>query len=153
MQRDSNIILDTSCLIILGKIGELELLKGIGKKVYITPLIHEEYGKILPHWILISRPNNTDYQRILEMDLDKGEASAIALAIDMKDSILILDELKGRKIADRLSLKYSGTFGVILRSKQEGLIKSVKPILNKIRSTDFRFSEKLFETVIDQAGE
>ena len=153
MQLSSNIILDTSCLIILGKIGELELLRGVGNKIHITPIVHEEYGMILPDWIVISAPDNINYQRILEMDLDRGEASAIALSMDIQDSILILDELKGRKIADRLALRYSGSFGVILRSKQMGLIKSVKPILNKIRSTDFRFSEGLFETIIDQAGE
>lgn len=131
----------------------MELLNRIGKEVYVTPLVHEEYGRSLPHWIIVSQPENIQYQRILEMDLDKGEASAIALAMDMDNSILILDELKGRKIADHLSLKYSGTFGIILKSKQVGLIKSVKPVLSKIRSTDFRFSEKLFETIIEQAGE
>lgn len=153
MQRSSNIILDTSCLIILGKIGELELLKGIGKEVYVTPIVHEEYGKILPNWILTALPKDKRYQQILEMDLDRGEASAIALSMDMLNSVLILDELRGRKIADRLSLKYSGTFGVILRAKQIGLIESVKPVLNKVRSTNFRFSEKLFETIIYEAGE
>lgn len=154
MQNNSDIIIsDTSCLIILSKISELELLKKVGNEVYITPIILKEFGKSLPGWILISSPDNAHYQQILDMELDKGEASAIALALDMDNPILILDELKGRKIADRLKIRYSGTFGLILKAKQRGLIKSVKPILNKIRSTDFRFSEKLFETIIDQAGE
>ncbi|HYG37132.1 MAG TPA: DUF3368 domain-containing protein [Cytophagales bacterium] len=154
MQPSSDIIIsDTSCLIILSKIDELELLKRVGKKVYVTPIIQKEFGKSLPDWIVISLPNNTLYQQILEMDLDKGEASAIALSLDMDKPILILDELKGRKIADRLHLRYSGTFGLILKAKQIGLIKSVRPILDKIRSTNFRFSEKLFDTVIEQAGE
>lgn len=154
MQPNSDIIIsDTSCLIILNKIGELELLKKVGKKVYVTPIIHREFGESLPDWIFISSPNNTHYQQILEMDLDKGEASAIALSLDMDNPVLIIDELKARKIADRLNLRYSGTFGLILKAKQIGLITSVRPILSKIKSTDFRFSEKLFEAVIDKAGE
>lgn len=154
MLPNSDIIIsDTSCLIILSKIDELGLLKKLGKRIYVTPIIHKEFGKSLPDWVEISLPNNTHYQQILEMELDKGEASAIALSLDMDNPILILDELKGRKIADRLNLRYSGTFGLILKAKQIGLIKSVKPILNKIRSTNFRFSEKLFETIIDQADE
>jgi predicted nucleic acid-binding protein len=154
MQRNSDIIIsDTSCLIILNKIDELKLLKVLGHKVYVTPIIQKEFGENLPDWILISSPNNTHYQKILQMELDKGEASAIALSLDMDNPILILDDLKGRKIADRLNLRYSGTFGLILKAKQIGLIKSVKPILNKMRSTNFRFREKLFETIIDQAGE
>lgn len=87
------------------------------------------------------------------MELDKGEASAIALSLDLENPVLILDELKGRKIANRLNLRYSGTFGLILKAKQNGTIKSVKPILAKIRSTNFRFDERLFETIIKEAGE
>lgn len=90
---------------------------------------------------------------MLKMDLDGGEASAIALSLETEGSMLILDDLKGRKVADRLKLRYSGTLGLILRSKQDGIIKSVNPILNKIRSTNFRFSHELLETVRKQAGE
>ncbi len=153
MQLNSNLVIDTSCLIILSKIEELELLRGISNKVYITPLIHSEYAQPLPEWILISKPENIQYQKILELDLDKGEASAIALSMEIQDSVLILNELKRRKIAERLKLKYSVTFGVILKAKQSGLIKSVKPIIDKMKLTDFRFSDGLFEKIIDLAGE
>jgi predicted nucleic acid-binding protein len=154
MQHNSDIIIsDTSCLILLCKIEELNLLSKLGEKVFITPLIHKEFGKKLPSWINIKEPNNNHYQKILELDLDEGEASAIALSLEIDNSILILDDLKGRKIAERLKLRYSGTFGLILKAKQIGLIESVKPILKKIRYTNFRFSDKLFDTVIKQAGE
>ncbi len=87
------------------------------------------------------------------MYLDKGEASAIALSLEMDNSIVIIDDLKGRKVAERLNLRYSGTFGLILRAKQIGVIQSVKPILIKIKKTNFRFSEKLFKLILEQAGE
>ncbi|UGU16189.1 DUF3368 domain-containing protein [Sinomicrobium kalidii] len=87
------------------------------------------------------------------MDLDAGEASAIALAFDFENSVLILDDLKGRKVAEYLKLRYSGTFGLILRAKKEGIIKHVRPVLEKIRMTDFRFNEKLFEIIIEESGE
>jgi predicted nucleic acid-binding protein len=74
------------------------------------------------------------------MDLDEGEASSIALSLDMENPILMLDELKGRKIAEKLNLRYSGTFGLILKAKQPGLINIVKPNLDKIKSTNFRFN-------------
>jgi len=154
MQHNSDIIIsDTSCLIILDKIDELELLMKVGRKIYVTPIILKEFGKSLPEWISVLSPENSHYQQILEMDLDEGEASAIALSLDMGNSILMLDELKCRKIAEKLNLRYSGTFGLILKAKQLGLINSVKPILDKIKSTNFRFNEKLFEIVLEQAGE
>lgn len=51
------------------------------------------------------------------MDLDSGEASAIALSLEIENSLLLIDDLKARKIANRLHLNYSGTFGLILRAK------------------------------------
>lgn len=151
--NSDRIIVDTSGLILLNKIDELELLNEIGRKVFVTSTIRDEFGLPLPKWLLTTDPENHHYQDILEMDLDEGEASAIALSLEMEDSILILDELKGRKVAGRLKLRYAGTLGLILRAKQIGIIKSVRPVLDKIRSTDFRFSNELLETVLKEAGE
>lgn len=103
MQHSSEIIIsDTSCLILLGKIDELDLLRRLCEKVYITPTIQEEYGEDLPDWLEIKAPENKQYQNLLEMDLDAGEASAIALSLETDRSILIIDDLKGRKVAERL---------------------------------------------------
>jgi len=154
MPQDSEIIIsDTSCLILLSKIDELNLLGKLSENVFITPEIKNEFTKDLPTWIKVKKPTDKHYQRILEIDLDKGEASAIALSLDLQNSIIILDDLKGRKIAEKLNLRYSGTFGLILRAKQVGLIEKVKPILAKIRQTNFRFSEELFEITLHEAGE
>jgi predicted nucleic acid-binding protein len=154
MPLNSEIVIsDTSCLILLYKIDELELLDKLSKNVFITPSIKSEFGQKLPDWIKVKEPSDTHYQKILEMDLDEGEASAIALSFEMDNSILILDDLKGRKIADKLNLRYSGTFGLLLRAKQEGIIVSIKPILDMIRNTNFRFSEKLFDSILEQSGE
>ena len=154
MQHSSEIIIsDTSCLILLYKIDKLDLLKSLSDKVFITKTIKDEFEKSLPSWIQIKSPSNSHYQQILEMDLDPGEASAIALSLEFDNSILIIDDLKGRKVADKLRLKYSGTFGLILRAKHEGILTAVRPILDKIRGTDFHFSENLFDTILKEAGE
>ncbi|MFO7658516.1 MAG: DUF3368 domain-containing protein [Bacteroidales bacterium] len=154
MQQGSEIIIsDTSCLIILYKIGELELLKALSGKVVITKTIKKEFGKSLPDWIKIKSPSDNHYQHILEMDLDPGEASAIALSLETDNAILIIDDLKGRKVAERLGLRYSGTFGLILRAKQQGIVTSIRPTLNKIRETNFRFSESLYEIILKDAKE
>jgi predicted nucleic acid-binding protein len=147
------IISDTSCLILLNKIGEIELLRQLVNEVYVTPIIKNEFGEDLPDWIQIRAPKDNNYQAILEMDLDPGEASAIALSLEMENSILIIDDLKGRKTAAHLELKYSGTFGLILKAKQTGILTTIKPVLNKIKATNFRFSKNLFEYILDQAGE
>lgn len=49
------------------------------------------------------------YQEFLEIQIDKGEASAIALAEDFTEVLLLLGDLKARKIATQLKMKYTGT--------------------------------------------
>jgi predicted nucleic acid-binding protein len=154
MPLNSEIIIsDTSCLILLANINELSILKKLGKEVIVTPEISLEFGKPLPDWIKIRSAGDKHYQKLLDREIDKGEASAIVLSLEIVDSILIIDDLKGRKVAEELGVKYSGTLGLILRAKQEGFITSVKPIIDKIRNTNFRFSENLLTTVLELAGE
>lgn len=146
-------ISDTSCLILLSKIDELNLLNRLFDEILITSEIQKEFGKELPIWIKIINPRYIHYQEILEMEVDKGKASAIALSFDIDKSILILDDYKARQVADKLNIRYTGTFGIILRAKKIGVIDSVKLILEKIKATNFRFSEELYEIVLREAKE
>ena len=84
----------------------------------------------------------------MELQVDKGEASAIALAIEYSDVLLLLDDLKARKLATKLNLKYTGTLGIITKAKNKGLIEKVKPVLDKIQKTDFRISEKILKEIL-----
>ena len=49
--------------------------------------------------------------------MDAGEASAIALASELQPSLLIIDDLKGRKLAEQLHLTYTGTLGICLKAR------------------------------------
>ncbi len=88
----------------------------------------------MPDWLTIVEPTNKTHQKILEASLDKGEASAIAFAIEQTDCLLIRDDYKGRKYAEQLGIKITGTLGVIIDSKLSGHIESVKPILDRIKN-------------------
>lgn len=154
MQLNSKIIVsDTSCLILLLKIDELGILKKMSNRVFVTSVIKDELKQDLPGWIQVLDAKDKHYQSILEIDLDKGEASAIALMLELDDAILLIDDLKGRKLVEKLGFKFSGTLGLLLKAKQIGIIKSIKPVLDKIRLTNFRFSEKLFADILNQAKE
>lgn len=147
------IISDTSCLILLDKIGELDLLKKLFKTVTITPEIAKEYNLPLPNWLVLESPTNKTYQLILEASLDKGESSAIALGLEKTNSLLIMDDLKGRKFAEKLGLKITGTLGILIIAKRQSLISSVKPALEKIKESDFRFSKNLEKSLLRLSGE
>jgi len=147
------IISDTSCLILLDKIGELSILNKLFGVITTTSAVAIEFGQALPSWFEIREPADKNYQAIIEATVDKGEASAIALAIELEDCLLIIDDLKGRKFASQLGLAIIGTIGVIVDAKLAGVIPSVKPILSKIKSTNFRFTEQLESLILNRAGE
>jgi predicted nucleic acid-binding protein len=77
-----------------------------------------------------------------------GEASAIALAKETEDALLLLDDLKARKLAGKLNLKITGTLGVINKAKQRGIISKVKPLIDKLLNTDFRISENIIAEIL-----
>ncbi len=147
------IVSDTSCLVILEKIGELELLHAVFGEIIVTEEVAREYRLQLPDWVSTQNPVNKNYQQILEASVDKGEASVIALAVEMKECLLVIDDLKGRNLADALGIKVTGTFGVIIEAKLLGIISSVRPILAKIKQTDFRLSDDLERKVLLKAQE
>ena len=85
--------------------------------------------------------------------MDKGEASAIALAVELENCLLIIDDLKGRNLAEQLGIKITGTFGLIIEAKLSGHIESVKPLLAKIKQTDFRLSKDIERKILLKANE
>ena len=85
------IIADTSCLIVLEKINRLTLLQELFTVVTLTPEVQSEYGNELPDWMGVIAVKDDSRRQILERELDKGEASAIALAVENQDSLLLID--------------------------------------------------------------
>lgn len=147
------VIADASCFILLDKINRLNLLKQLFSEVVTTQKIAQEFGKELPNWILIESVTDRKYQAALELEVDQGEASAIALSTEKTNALLILDDLPARNLAKKLGLSFAGTLGIIARASREGVIDSVKPVVQEIRNTNFRFSEEVFTAIIKAAGE
>lgn len=147
------IISDTSCFIILTNIGELELLHKVYGQITTTIDIATEFGEVLPDWVEIATVVDKYSQQLLEMQIDKGESSAIALALETPNSTMILDDYKARKIADQLRIPYTGTIGVIIKAKLKKIIPSIKPLLEKIKQTDFRLSPEIELQAMKEANE
>lgn len=147
------IISDTSCFIVLNNIRELDLLHKVYTQIITTPDIATEYGEPLPEWVEIVTVKDKYSQRILEMQIDKGESSAIALALETPDCTIILDDYKARKIAEQLGITITGTIGVIIKAKLKGIIPSIKQILEKIKQTDFRLSADIELQALKEANE
>jgi len=148
------IISNTSCLIVLDNINGLYILQQLYQSILITPEVVNEYAKPLENWMTVIEIKDRNYLRILNASVDLGEASTIALALQIQEeNVMILDDLKGRKLASQLQLKFTGLLGVLLKAKQQKIIPSVSGILNQLRKENFRISPKLENEVLKLAGE
>ena len=147
------VITDTSCLIALTKLNVFHLLHELYKHVVVTEEIYAEFGEPLPQWIEVKQVSNKKYQLLLESALDKGEASAIALAMELDNVLLVVDDLRGRKEAKRLGIKITGTLGILFRAKQAGLLPLLKPYLERLQAFGFRITPDIVEKLLQESNE
>ena len=147
------VISDASCLILLEKIHELDLLQKVYGQIITTNEVAQEFGEELPDWIQIEKPVDTKYQQILETQVDIGEASAICLAKEKEDVLIIIDDLKARKLAKKLELRITGTLGVVHKAKELNIIEKIRPIVDKLLLTNFRVSEKIVNELLRKNDE
>jgi uncharacterized protein len=122
------IIADSSPLISLAIIEQLELLPQLYQRVLLPPAVWDEVtvqGVGLPGanavskitWIEIQTPQASLLEP-LSILVDRGEAEAIALAQSIPDSIVLLDDAQARRVAERLGIRRIGTLGILRRAKK-----------------------------------
>ena len=148
------ILIDSSTLIALAKIGELDILKGIFGKIHITTKIKDEILKAdSPEEESIKEALNTwiqvldfegDPVALRKYGLDIGEAS-LFLAANSNDR-LILDESNARRFAESKALSYTGLIGLLVAAVKTKKLQNEKAIeiLNKLTMGDFRLSSDLY---------
>jgi predicted nucleic acid-binding protein len=148
-----NIISNTSCLIALDNIGMIYILKNLYDKIIISKEVSHEFGKPVEDWIIIKQVKNRNYLKILNALVDLGEASTIALALEITDALTILDDSKARKLAKNLGVKYTGLLGILLKAKEKNVISSVKDVLLKLKSANFFINDAIEKEVLRLANE
>lgn len=113
------VVSDTSSISALIQIGLTELLQQLFSEITIPEPVFkelqalEEFGhdvswlEVTPWIKIIPASPGEDLSQRLE-ELDEGEAHAIALSIELQADLLIIDERKGRRVAESLGLPYTG---------------------------------------------
>jgi hypothetical protein len=159
------VVSNTSPLLNLALIGELPLLQRLFDKVVVPEAVRSELdvhfigagtgvGSPLPHWIETLPVTNQALVRSLSLELDAGEAEAIALAVEMQADIVLLDERLARRVGARLGLRFVGVLGLLVESKRRGLIPFVKPVLDAlITRAGFWVGNSLYLRVLAEVGE
>jgi len=136
--RTQVIISDTSCLIALTNIGILDVLRQLYETVLVTPEVADEYGESLPEWIAIKAVVDAGKTIAFNRFIDLGESSAIALAMETDEALLVVDDLEARRFALSLGLKITGTLGVLIRAFERGIITDISAVISQLKETGFR---------------
>jgi predicted nucleic acid-binding protein len=90
----------------------------------------------------------------LSHDLDRGEAEALAVALELKADLILIDEAAGRATAEKLGLKYTDTLGPLIRAKRAGIIPAVRPLLDPLQhGLRFFIHDRVKEAILQLAGE
>ena len=155
---------DASPLIGLAAAGAFDLLRKLFGRVTVTGEVRDEVmaggprpgaremtDAIANGWMEVAEVRSNKAQFA---DLGAGEASTLALAIESPGPCLILmDEPLGRAHARVHGIAVTGLAGVLLAAKRAGFIASVGPLLDRLKRSNFRLSEEVILTVLEQAGE
>ena len=144
-------VVDTSVLIALSNIGRLGLLRELFSNVLVPRAVAEEYGEPLPSWIEVLEVKDRHLVQVLLEYLHRGEAEAIALAVELQGAIIALDDKKARITARRLGLKVIGTLGILILAKKRGLISDLREEIEKLIHTSFRLSQEVIQEALKKA--
>ena len=159
------VVCNATPVIALAAVGRLELLRAVYGEINIPDAVFHEVavtGAGEPgareiteaSWIKRHTVRNTALISALALELDAGEAEAIALALDLTAGLILLDERRGRHAAARLGLNVAGTLGVLIAAKDRGLLGSVRPVLDELRvRAGFWIGDELHSAVLKIAGE
>jgi predicted nucleic acid-binding protein len=160
---ERSVICNTSPLLYLHQVSCLELLAKLYGRIIVPPAVESELsvgrerGVNVPviselNWIMSRTPAARNVLSAV-MDLGPGEAEVLALGLEMRDSLLILDDRLARRIARLNGLRVTGTLGILVRAKKAGLVSAIAPILEKLRATSLWLSPELLQWALEEANE
>lgn len=159
------VVSNTSPISNLAKIGQLNLIQQLYGRILIPDAVYEELlderaGETVIRavqsatWLEIKSVQNQELVDNLRTRVNVGEAEAIALAVEVNATRLIIDERLGRQAAKDLGVKITGVLGILLLAKRQKLIIDVRPIMdNLIGQASFRISRQLYANVLNAADE
>jgi predicted nucleic acid-binding protein len=160
----SIVVVNTSPLISLDTCNQLNLLRQLYARVLVPKEVERELsvggttalpkGLTREHrkWIKVQALRASPLPTLVAA-LDRGEAEVIALALEIRCPLVLLDDTLARTAAQSIGLHAIGTIGVLLRAKTLGLLSAIEPSIDLMISKGIWLNKSLIDSVLRQAGE
>ena len=155
------VIADTSPIISLLKINRLDLLPELFGSIFIPEAVYSELtqnekyqleAEIIIHSDFIQHKQVSNMQAVHILQnvalLDDGESEAIILFNELNAQLLLIDERRGREVAEQLNMPISGTIGILLKAFEKNLLtrQEVFEYIDIFQRENRRFSRKLINS-------
>lgn len=156
------VIVNNTPLVALWVLGRLDLMRELYDEVLIPQAVYDEF-LATEHAVRRTSLENAPWIRTVSLanpqrarvyiGLDRGEAEVLALAEERAARLVIIDELKGRRYAQRLEIPLTGTLGLLLLAKERELVADLAPLLAELQETGLYLGAVLIDRVLRLAGE
>lgn len=157
------VIVNSTPLIVLCGIGRLDILRELYQEISIPNAVYREVTakddsacvqiRSAAEWICVEQIKDHSEKKMYKAKLQDGEVEVMILAQEQEADLVILDDNAAKKTAKYLGLTVTGTLGVLVKAKYQGIIKEVRPLLSEMRQNGFYVSSAVERMVLEQTGE
>lgn len=157
-------VCNTSPLILLHRIGQLELLVDLCEKLVIPKGVIDEvfyHREDITTWDLLFSSNKVEVlkdsitieESIVGWDLGRGESEVLSWAVNYPEYEAILDDLDARRCARSFNVLLRGTVGIILLAKYRNRILKATPLIESLINAGLRCDLKWVKDALELVGE
>lgn len=158
------VVVNTTPLIALCHVGQLSVLQKLYGKIIIPQAVYRELSAkgdsvckkqvdSSLDWIHVENIENQMAKAMYKTQLHEGEVEVMILAKERSADVVIIDDANAKKHAKYLGLPVTGTLGVLIKAKQRGYIRELKPVVQEMVDKNIYISEDLIKLCLEQAGE
>jgi predicted nucleic acid-binding protein len=158
-------IVNASPLILLTKIGRIELLDAEDVEVVVPAPVLQEVSldpadpadpvvrAIHDAGWSVAMPSSQVPETLSRWKLDPGEESVLRVALQSPGCEVVIDDLAGRWCAEAHRIPLLGTIGLVILAKRLGRITEARPIIEDLRRVGLYVKENVIADALKQAGE
>lgn len=157
------VIVNSTPLIVLCGIGHLDILRKLYHEIFIPTAVYREVTavedsaciqiKTAGEWIHVKEIQDHTEKKMYKAKLHAGEVEVMILAQEQKADLVVIDDNAAKKTAKYLGLTVTGTLGVLIKAKKQGMIEELYPLLTEMKGHGFYIASELETIVLEQAGE